>query len=333
MNIKILKLKRDEVLYRSGEASTAMYLIKTGKVIAVKRDNFGREIEAIEIESGQLIGELAFFDKQSRTSTVKALEECELLEIPYEQLETDFGQLNPWFKVMLKRFAGQIVKYSAAVEELQVISPRSVNRSTLDRNMLKLIELLVLSDRLYGTDRENNKFRVISVNKMIILGQQVFGISSQKIKGLVVALGTTSYISLESEPEGNELITIENIDLLKNLSEYLLHYVSIHREAMLNPTSDEVAVLKTLAEMVNSLTSDHRGLVMVSMASVMSKARVQDEHVNQETFERLSLKGIQIEKGSVENGVNLVCQKEDIVDMALIWEIILAVKSSGVLIE
>ncbi len=62
---QIKELKKGELLFREGDPSDAMYIIKKGKIAIVKTKGTG-EVELAELGPGELVGEMAFFDNKSR---------------------------------------------------------------------------------------------------------------------------------------------------------------------------------------------------------------------------------------------------------------------------
>ena len=64
----IEQLSAGHIICREGDETNSMYLILQGKVKVVKRDAQGTEIEMAILESGNLLGELAFLDNKPRSA-------------------------------------------------------------------------------------------------------------------------------------------------------------------------------------------------------------------------------------------------------------------------
>ena len=69
-----------EVIVRQGEVGDCMYVVQEGK-IEVVLETEGREIRLAERGEGELIGEMAIFDREVRMATVRALGKARLLTV------------------------------------------------------------------------------------------------------------------------------------------------------------------------------------------------------------------------------------------------------------
>jgi|SRR3990172_12203537 len=60
-----------EAICRQGEKGNCMYVIQAGRAV-VLREEGGREVIVGELETGEVFGEMAIFDQQPRSATVRA---------------------------------------------------------------------------------------------------------------------------------------------------------------------------------------------------------------------------------------------------------------------
>jgi cAMP-dependent protein kinase regulator len=72
---------KDALVCREGEAGDSLFVISRGEVAIVKQTPGGKEIRVQNLKDGDLFGEFGFFIDQKRHATVKAMTDCELLEI------------------------------------------------------------------------------------------------------------------------------------------------------------------------------------------------------------------------------------------------------------
>jgi len=74
-----------QVLYAEGEPPADLCVLVTGRLEVVKRVRHSRAEHRIhEIPPGEPVGEIAFFDRQARSATVKAMEPSLVLILPFE---------------------------------------------------------------------------------------------------------------------------------------------------------------------------------------------------------------------------------------------------------
>ena len=71
--------KAGDVIVREGELGVAFYIVATGKVEVVKGLDTAAETVVATMGPGQFFGEMALFDNQMRSASVRAVEDTECL--------------------------------------------------------------------------------------------------------------------------------------------------------------------------------------------------------------------------------------------------------------
>jgi CRP/FNR family transcriptional regulator len=66
--------ERGEVIFREGDSGDTCYVVKSGSVSVMREHQDGRVIALAELRPGQIFGELAMFDHETRSATVETLE-------------------------------------------------------------------------------------------------------------------------------------------------------------------------------------------------------------------------------------------------------------------
>jgi CRP/FNR family transcriptional regulator len=69
-----------EIIVRQGEAGDGLFVIQEGQ-LEILSENAGRETRLRVAGKGELIGEMAVFDRQLRSATVRALGEARVLTV------------------------------------------------------------------------------------------------------------------------------------------------------------------------------------------------------------------------------------------------------------
>ncbi len=70
-----------EEVFHEGDQSDTCYVVRSGRVRAVREHTDGRSITLATLGRGDIFGELAIFDEERRSATVEALEETEAVAI------------------------------------------------------------------------------------------------------------------------------------------------------------------------------------------------------------------------------------------------------------
>ena len=112
-------LKPLEILFKHGDPSDDLYVLISGELyVCLIKDN---QVNLVaQIEPGEYIGELAFFDHQDRSSTVIAWSECHLEKITHN----DLSKFLPYW---LYQVAKSMTKKIRLVDE--ILTEKGVKRA------------------------------------------------------------------------------------------------------------------------------------------------------------------------------------------------------------
>jgi CRP-like cAMP-binding protein len=69
-----------EIIVRQGEVGDCMYFVQSGKVEVIKESE-GREVRLAELGEGEFFGEMALFERDVRSATVRPLGEVRVLSV------------------------------------------------------------------------------------------------------------------------------------------------------------------------------------------------------------------------------------------------------------
>ena len=70
-----------EVIFREGDSGDTCFVVRSGSARVVRGHSDGRTVTLAELRPGDVFGELAMFDDETRSATVEALEEMSALAL------------------------------------------------------------------------------------------------------------------------------------------------------------------------------------------------------------------------------------------------------------
>jgi CRP-like cAMP-binding protein len=77
---------KNSLICQEGERGDSLFVISRGEVAIAKQTPGGKEVGVRNLREGEFFGEFGFFIDQKRHATVKAMTECEILEISRNEL-------------------------------------------------------------------------------------------------------------------------------------------------------------------------------------------------------------------------------------------------------
>jgi cAMP-dependent protein kinase regulator len=106
--VQVKTFQKDSLICREGEPGDSLMVLSRGEVAIIKQMPRGGEVWIRNLREGDFFGEFGFFTDQKRHTNVKALTECEILEISRNELDKII-KVHPRVKEVLQDFFKQRV--------------------------------------------------------------------------------------------------------------------------------------------------------------------------------------------------------------------------------
>jgi len=114
-----------ETIVREGDGGNSLFLLMDGRVAVIKHRDDGSEVLVCELAAGEVFGEMTLFLDAPRSTTVRALRECDLLQVDRDC----FSRLIASNPSLLDQLAEQVAE---RLDELKAIGTRSQRQSRPD---------------------------------------------------------------------------------------------------------------------------------------------------------------------------------------------------------
>ncbi|NBX16940.1 MAG: hypothetical protein EBR09_06195 [Proteobacteria bacterium] len=101
MNPAVLMLKPGELLFREGEASNGVFIVRGGD-IDVYREKDGETIVLATMHAGDVIGTLSLFSHDSRTASARAKSAAQVIHVDFATIDGSFKNLPVWVQAVIK---------------------------------------------------------------------------------------------------------------------------------------------------------------------------------------------------------------------------------------
>ena len=218
-------LKPNEVLFNDGDPADSLYIILTGQVRLFKPKGKGF-IEIGVLRTGEVIGEMAYFDEdgsgRKRSAAAEAMVATEVIEISFTAFGKTMATLNPWFKTIINTLATRLRKANLRIKELETNSTAQYGTKSGEYEFMKTSEILrVLSTffLVFKTHGEKHEAGV-SVHKktLDLYASDIYSIAESKMDAIALTLKEMGWLDIVDDADKlPNLFVMKNLELLRTL--------------------------------------------------------------------------------------------------------------------
>ncbi len=316
-------LKKGELLFREGDPSDAMYVIKSGK-IAITKAKGSSEITLAELGPGDMLGEMAFFDNKPRSAGARAIGDAVIIELPFKALNAQFKTFPEWLKAIVRtvnnhlRSANQKIKNleKTSEEETAYFPPHTVTR---------LMAILGLVATRFG--EKTNEGINVPAGTLRRYTIQVFQMPTAKMQRMMELLQSYQYMTVEDLGEGRTKITLKNVDFVMDFVDYYNDWLFKSEEKKYTIEKKELKPLRALIHFGKKETPNDKGEVRVNLTQMQTECvRELSFPFSADDINTLTEKKVVPEKISIEGGLALNFALKEIEPIYPYWELIHAFK-------
>ncbi|MBD3169090.1 MAG: mechanosensitive ion channel [candidate division Zixibacteria bacterium] len=145
----IQELSEDSLLYEYGEKEDvivqgdpgdSMFLIVSGRVKIVVKDERGYETDVAELGPGEAFGEMSLFTGENRAATVRCLEDSSLIEITKENFKNILLKDTSLVEKIASKIEVRTREIKDKLEKAKTIKPRDGKEQPRDDSLFRMIK-------------------------------------------------------------------------------------------------------------------------------------------------------------------------------------------------
>lgn len=316
------KIPAGHYLFRDGDPSDAMYVIKGGKLAVTKSKNTS-EIVLAELGPGAMVGEMAFFDGRPRSASVKAVKDTEVICLPFKSLHAQFQNFPEWCKAVMRTINDHLREANLRIKTLE--KPPGEEELFPPHTINKLISILNFVGARYGkSSPEGVQVPQYTLRNYTI---QIFQEATHKMDKLLLALHDTGLIIFENLSEGRQKIVIPQPDVLFEFVEWHNEWLFKQEKDRVLIKEDELKILKAIIHFGQKLTVNEKGVVKLPLKTMQDESMKELEFlVKVDDVNPLIEKKLISDKISEEAGVFINFVLSDLEKLAPKWDIIYKLK-------
>ncbi|MGE0764205.1 MAG: Crp/Fnr family transcriptional regulator [Bdellovibrionales bacterium] len=321
----VKKLSKNDVLFREGDPSDAMYVIKAGRIAITKAKGSG-EIILAELKPGEMLGEMAFFDNKPRSAGAKAIADAEVIALPFAALHAQFKTFPEWLKAMVKTVNSHLREANTRIKNLE-----SANTESEEMFPPFLITRLCAIISLIGfkAGEKSEEGLVIPFHLLRNYCIQIFQQPTNKLDKLMEVLQAMKIMKVEELGEGKKKITILNHKLLTDFTDWYNKYLFTEESKRVTIEEKEMPALRALAFYGQKVTPNEKtGKVTVSLTDMQNNSMKDlGALFSVADADPLAAKGLTDEKQSGQGGILTMSFKlEDVANAIPFWELVFTLR-------
>lgn len=241
-------IKPGQVLFKSGDKSDGMYLIRRGEV-CVYLEQEGKEVVLAKVGAGGMIGEMSLFDQQPRSASVKAQTEAEVTLISQDDFGKLMKQIPKWFVSLMSALSSRLRTTNERLKNLEsgIISASGGGSMAPYANVIKQLHIMVL---LMHKDGEKiGKDWVLRISSIESALKEILQADTTRLKELIEILTTSGLIAERLDNYKNPAIATANRTILTTMANFISDFCKANAD---HPyvSADVVVMLRTFEKMV-----------------------------------------------------------------------------------
>ncbi len=316
------ELKKGELLFREGDQSDAMYVIKKGQISVVKTKGAG-EVELAELGAGAMIGEMAFFDNKPRSAGARAKSDSTVIVLPFTSLYAQFKTFPEWLKAMVKNVNGKLREANAKIKNLE--RETAIDATAFAPHMItRLCAIIALVGFKSGQKEGDGIALPYSILRNYCI--QIFQAPTNKLDRMLEALQGFGVLKVDDLGEGRKKVTLLRHDFLTGFVDWYNEYLFKEESKRITITEKELPALKGLLFYGLKGKPDESGIVTVNLTDMQNNSMKDLGRLfSVSDTDSLAEKKVVQDKQSGEGGA--LTQKfnlKEIETLAYYWELVFA---------
>lgn len=295
------QFKKGEILIREGEKGECAYVIETGNVeILVQRE--GRPIQIGTRGPGSLIGEMAMIDDKPRTATVRAVEDCDVLEITREDFARRVDDADPVLKMVMRVITTRYRDMIGRTETIKFVPSTPAAEAAENNDEIHDIALSAI--------KINNELKIaLSRGELTLFYQPIIDLQKMKIAGFEALMRWKHPVKGMISP-GIFIPVAEESGLILDLSRFALDLACDTVPKLQTAANPETVATDPIFIAVNFSVKDFSdGDLATQVKAKLAEKHVTPPQIHLEITETLLMEAPEAAKAELEKcremGVNI----------------------------
>lgn len=264
----VRQFKKGEILFKEGDPSDAMYVIKKG-TIAITKAKGSSEIILAELRAGEMLGEMAFFDGKPRSAGARAIDDSDVITLPFSALHAQFKTFPEWLKAMVKTVNSNLRNANQTIKNLQAASGGEKEMFP-PHTITCLCGIITLMGFKAGENTKEGL--IIPTNTLRNYTIQIFKQPTYKMDKMMEMLAAMGYMKIEELGEGRRKLIILKHKELTDFVDWYNDYLFKEESKRVTIEEKELVCMRALIFYGNKLEKDAKGRVIINLTEMQNNS-------------------------------------------------------------
>ena len=236
---KSIVLQPTQVVFKEGEPSNGMFIVRAGELeVYLEKDD--QIISLASVSVGGMIGEMALFDQQPRSASVRAKVKTEVTHISNEDFAKLMKQIPKWFTALMGTLSSRL---RVTNERLKAVEADLSGRASAGDLQLVLQMLHVFDLILHKDSTKEGKHWQLERQAVSQSMTMLYPDDMKHFNRILKVLADYKFLALTTNNYKVDVIEIANRGIITRLNEYISNFKKNGGEAL---SKDGLLLLKCL---------------------------------------------------------------------------------------
>jgi CRP/FNR family transcriptional regulator, cyclic AMP receptor protein len=318
-------LKKGEILFREGDESDSMFVIKSGKILITKAKGTSEVILA-ELGPGEMLGEMAFFDNRPRSAGAMAAVDTVVIILPFKALNAQFKTFPEWLKAVVRTVNNHLRNANQKIKNLEK-STEEASEYLPAHLVTQLTGTLGLVASHYGEKKaEGVEVPYNTLRKYTI---QVYQLPTAKMDKTLKILETFGYAKQEDLGEGKFRVVIMKLDELVAFVSFYTDWLFKAEDKKITIFEKELKTMKVLVHFAAKVKLNDKGEARVNLTQIQADAQTEmGIGFDISEVDTLVEKGLLSQKLTIDGAILIDVHLQEMSYLLPHWQLIHAFKAA-----
>ncbi len=252
-------LKAGQVVFKAGDAADGMYIVRKGELV-VYLEQAGQEVVLAKVPEGGMIGEMALFDRQPRSASVKAVADCEVTLVSVNDFTNLMKQIPKWFVGLMSALSGRLRTTNERLKQIEAtanaaknggVAPAENISGVPQKPFQSVIRMLHVLELLWHRDgvKDGKEWclnRKIAFDALV----NIFGETNARVDALLDLLAQEQILTTKLDQYKSPLLVLANRGALRQFTEFTQSFIKLNPNLRAIPQVN-MQILKVLQKIGN----------------------------------------------------------------------------------